>query len=67
MIYFLESGQVSYSTSVPESDDSDGQKHDAGIGFRFEAPWDGWLGIDVARAMEEEADIKVYFSLLLTH
>ncbi|MFH1689483.1 MAG: BamA/TamA family outer membrane protein [Candidatus Eisenbacteria bacterium] len=67
MVYFLESGQVGYSTSIPESDDSDGHKHDAGIGFRFEAPWDGWWGIDVAKAMEEESDIKVYLSLLLVH
>ena len=67
MIYFVESGEVGYSTSAPETDDIDGHKYDAGIGFRFGAPWDGWLGVDVARAMEEEADIQVYFTLLLTH
>ena len=67
MIYFLESGQVSYRTSTPESDDSGGAKHDAGIGFRVDAPWAGWIRLDVARALEEEADIKTYLSLLLTH
>jgi outer membrane protein assembly factor BamA len=67
MLYFVESGQVSYSTTTPYSDDSDGFKHDAGLGFRIEAPWDGWLGVDVARAMEEESEINVYFRLLLSH
>jgi len=67
MVYFLESGEVGYSTSVPETDDVDGHKYDAGIGFRFGAPWDGWFSIDVARAMEEEADLQVYVTLLLTH
>lgn len=67
MVYFLESGQVDYTTSTPESDGSDGYKHDAGIGFRFEAPWDGWWGLDVAKAMEEESDIQVYLRLLLIH
>ena len=70
MIYFLESGRVSYSATTPESDDSDdsdGHKQDAGIGFQVEAPWDGWIRLDVAKAMEEEAGIKVYMSLLLTH
>jgi outer membrane protein assembly factor BamA len=66
MTYFIESGEVGYSTTLPDLDDSSGgHKHDAGLGFRFEAPWDGWIGIDVARAMEEEADIQVYFTLLL--
>ena len=67
IVYFLESGQVSYSTSTPESDDSDGYKHDAGIGFQVEAPWAGWIRLDVARAMEEEAELKTYLSLLLMH
>lgn len=67
MIYFLESGQVGYDTSTPESDDSDGYKHDAGVGFQIEAPWCGWIRLDVASAIEEETDIKVYLSLLLTH
>ena len=66
MIYFLESGQVSYDASTPASGDSDGYKHDAGIGFQVEAPWCGWLRLDVATAMAEEADLKVYLSLLLT-
>jgi hypothetical protein len=67
MIYFLESGQVSYDTSTPESGDSDGFKHDAGIGFQIEAPWCGWLRLDVASAIAEETDIRVYLSLLQTH
>ena len=66
MIYFLESGQVSYGSSAPDSDDSDGYKHDAGIGFQVEAPWCGWLRLDVATAIAEETDLKVYLSLLLT-
>jgi len=67
MIYFLESGQVSYDTSTSESGDSDGFKHDAGIGFQIEAPWCGWLRLDVASAIAEETDLNVYLSLLLTH
>ncbi|MCK4408796.1 MAG: BamA/TamA family outer membrane protein [Candidatus Eisenbacteria sp.] len=67
IVYYLESGQVGYSTSTPESDDSDGHKHDVGIGFLVEAPWAGWIRLDVAKAMEEEAEIKTYLSLLLMH
>jgi outer membrane protein assembly factor BamA len=67
MLFFLESGQVGYNTTTSESDDSDGFRHDAGLGFRIEAPWDGWLGLDVARSMEEDSEIKVYFRLLLAH
>ena len=67
MIYFLESGQVCYDASAPESDDSDGFKHDAGIGFQIEAPWCGWFRLDVASAIAEETDLKVYLSLLHSH
>ena len=67
MVYFLESGQVGYTTSLPESDDSDGHKHDAGIGFRFGETDEGWIRLDVARAMEAERDIKVYLSIFSTH
>jgi outer membrane protein assembly factor BamA len=66
MIYFLESGQVSYDTSTSESGDSDGYKHGAGIGFQVEAPWCGWLRLDVATPIAEETDLKVYLRLLLT-
>jgi len=64
VVYFLESGRIGYSTS---SDDSDGHKHDAGIGFQVEAPWAGWIRLDIAKAMEEEAELKTYLSLLLMH
>ena len=67
MIYFLESGEVAYGASTDDSNDSDGHRHDVGVGFKFDAPWAGWVRIDVARAFEEEADINVYLSLLLTH
>jgi outer membrane protein assembly factor BamA len=67
MLFFFESGQVGYKTTTSESDDSDGFRHDAGVGFRIEAPWDGWLGLDVARSMEEDAEIKVHFRLLLAN
>ena len=66
MIYFLESGQVSYGTSTPGSGDSDGYKHSAGVGFQVEAPWCGWFRLDVATAIAEETDLKVYLNLLLT-
>jgi outer membrane protein assembly factor BamA len=65
IIYFLESGSADYSTSTPDSDGTDGYKHDAGIGLRIEAPWAGWVRVDAARAFEEDADVNLYLSLLL--
>jgi len=65
MIYYIESGEVGYGTTTPLSDDSDGFKHDAGVGFRVVAPWDGWMRLDVARAMDQEADLQVYLGLEL--
>jgi outer membrane protein assembly factor BamA len=65
VIYFLESGSVDYGTDTPRSDDSGGHKQDAGIGFRYEAPWAGWIRLDFARAFEDDADVHVYLSLLL--
>lgn len=67
VIYYLESGEVGYGSKTEDSDSSDGHKQDAGIGFRFEAPWDGWIRVDFARAFEEDADVQLYVSLLLTH
>jgi len=67
MVFFLESGEVGYGTTTPFSDDTDGFKHDAGIGFKVEAPWDGWMRLDVAKAMEEDSDIQVYLRLMLSH
>jgi outer membrane protein assembly factor BamA len=65
MIYFLESGEVGYGTTTPNSDDTDGAKHDVGVGFRVGAPWDGWMQLDVARAFDEDAEIQVYLRLEL--
>jgi outer membrane protein assembly factor BamA len=65
MIYFIESGKVGYGSTTLTSDDSDGFKHDVGVGFQVDAPWDGWMRLDVARAMEEESDIQVYLRLEL--
>lgn len=65
IIYFLESGKVGYGTETEEADDSDGHRQDGGIGFRFEAPWAGWIRLDVARAFDADADVNVYLSLLL--
>lgn len=65
LIYFAESGEVGYGSTTENSDDSDGHIHDAGIGFHAEAPWGGWVRVDVARAIADEADVKVHVSLLL--
>jgi outer membrane protein assembly factor BamA len=65
MIYYIESGEVGYGTTTPISDDSDGFKHDVGVGFRVNAPWDGWMRLDVARAMESDSELQVYLRLEL--
>ena len=67
MIYYLESGDVGYGTETQDSDATDGHKQDMGLGFRLGSPWDAWMRLDVARAFEEDADLKVYFGLLVTH
>ena len=65
MIYFLESGKVSYGSTTEDSDDSDGHLHDAGIGVYAEAPWGGWVRLDVAKAIADDSDVKVHVGLFV--
>ncbi len=61
-VYFLDAGQAWYGTT---GFDSDEVKYDVGIGFRMDAPGLGDIRIDVARGLEEDADVRVDYRLLI--
>lgn len=65
-IYTGNVGSVEYGTSSKSTNETDGFKSDMAIGFRTEAPWDGHIRLDFARALEDDAEVQTYLSLTLS-